>query len=130
MDEFLAEHVWSLAHWPFMAWALVAMMIGQVMKSTVWTRQRAHTKGKLQWLFWWAYKTLPLHPMVGGCLLGLAWQDPEGRGWPWSASMIYFAAAGAMSVWLYQILKGLAKKKGIDLGDLPGTSTPPPPKPK
>lgn len=127
MEAFLEEHVYSLAHWPFLAWAFMAMLIGQVSKTAIWTRARAYEKSKMQWLFWWAYKTLPLHPVVVGALLGLAWRDPEGRGWPWPAAVCYFGAAGAASVWLYQILKGLLKKRGVVLGPLPGESEKPPP---
>jgi hypothetical protein len=41
--------------------------------------------------------------------------------------MGYFALAGAVSVWAYELLKGLAKREGIDL-KLPGVddSTIPP----
>ena len=128
MDEFLTEHVWSLAHWPFMAWAIIAAVIGQVMKSAVWTKKRAHTKGKAQWVWWWGYKTLPLHPIFAGFILGIAWQNPEAAdpAWAWVASSVYFATAGALSVSLYQVVKGLAKKRGVSLGPLPGESKPPP----
>ena len=127
MDDFLTAHVWSLVHWPFMAWAIIAAVIGQVMKTAVWTKSRAHTKGKAQWLWWWGYKSLPLHPMASGFLLGVVWQNPEGAevAWSWIGSAIYFATAGALSVFLYQVVKGLAKKKGVAL-TLPGESKTPP----
>lgn len=125
MDTFLTDHVYSLAHWPFMAWTIIAAAIGQVMKTAVWTKKRAHTKGKAQWLFWWAYKTLPLHPILGGAILGLIWQNPEHAdpAWSWIASVVYFATAGALSVSLYQVVKGIAKKKGFDFSE----KKPPPP---
>jgi hypothetical protein len=125
MEAFLNEHVWSLAHWPFFAAAVVFMIVGQVMKSSVWTRKRAYTKGKMQWLFWWAYKTMPLHPVVGGAITGLVWSKPEASV-EGPAAIFYFAFAGALSVWLYQILKGIAKRRGIELGKLPGQSDAPP----
>ncbi len=127
MDDFLTAHVWSLAHWPFMAWAIIAAVIGQVMKTSIWTRKRAHKKGKVQWLWWWGYKTLPIHPIVAGFLLGLIWLNPETAdpGWAWPAASVYFATAGALSVSLYQVVKGLAKKKGVAL-TLPGESKTPP----
>lgn len=115
MENFLDTHVWSLLHWPFMAWAFFAMAIGQVMKSAVWTKARAHRKGRMQWFWWWGFKTLPIHPAIAGFFLGLIWTNPENADpvWPWIASAMYFGAAGALSVWLYQILKGLLKSRGI-----------------
>ncbi len=128
MDEFLSAHVYSLAHWPFMAWAIIAAVIGQVMKASVWTRKRAYTKAKAQWVWWWGWKTLPLHPIASGFLLGLVWQNPETAdpAWSWIASSFYFATAGALSVSLYQVVKGLAKKRGVSL-TLPGESKAPEP---
>lgn len=119
--------VWNISHWPFYAWAFIAMMIGQVFKSAVWTKTKAHTKGRWQWLFWWGYKTLPLHPIAAGCLLGLVWQNPEQSdpAWPLAASVTYFAAAGALSVTLYQILKGLAKRHGLEFDPVRESGPPP-----
>jgi hypothetical protein len=107
-------------HWPFFAFAVVAMLFNQVIKSSVFTKKRAHEKGRVQWLFWWGWKTLPLHPVTVGFITGSIWRNPEGTEWPLIASMFYFALAGTLSVWLYQIIKGIAKKKGYDLGQLPG----------
>jgi hypothetical protein len=126
MMETIQQYV--LPHWPFFSVAIVLMLVGQVMKSSVWTRKRAHTKGKMQWMWWWMYKTMPIHPVVAGTGIGLLWHNPEGAdpGWPLIAGVMYFALAGTISVWLYQILKGLAKKRGVDLGNLPGQSSAPP----
>lgn len=123
--EYIDDYL--LPHWPFVMTAVIFMLVGQVMKTAVWTKERAHKKGKVQWLFWWAYKTLPLHPVLSGCVVGLAWHNPESSdpAWPIIASCFYFMGAGTLSVWLYQILKGLAKKRGVDLGELPGQSQPP-----
>lgn len=118
-----------IAHWPFAAFAFVMMIVTQVMKSSVFTKARAHKKGKLQWFFWWSYKFLPLQPVGAGFILGAIWRNPEGADpvWPVVASMFYFAVAGGLSVWLYEFIKGLAKKKGYDIS-LPGQT--PIPKPK
>jgi hypothetical protein len=112
----------GLQHWPFFAFALVAMMFNQVIKTSLFTKTRAHTKSKLQWFWWWAWKTLPLHPVILGLITGLIWQNPENAdpGWRWQASMFYFAVAGTCSVWLYQFIKGVAKRKGFVLENLPG----------
>ena len=39
--------------------------------------------------------------------------------------MSYFAMAGGLSTWAYEFLRGLAKKKGVNL-DIPGYSERPP----
>lgn len=128
-------------HWPFIMAAVVFMVIGQVMKGSVFTRGRAYAryldelpnrmsylpgrtrvKHKARWLWWWAYKTLPLHPVITGALLGLVIQEPE-PGIVGTASSLYFAGAGALSVFLYQVIKGFAKRQRIDLPPLPGQST-------
>ena len=132
MDDFLTAHVWSGIHWPFVAWAIIASVIGQVMKTSVWTRKRAHTKGRFQWFWWWGCKTLPLHPIASGVLLGLVWANPEvgDPAWVWPTASVYFATAGALSISLYEVVKGLARKRGVHLGPLPGESkTSPKPKP-
>jgi len=113
-----------LPHWPFFAWLVTAMMIGQVMKTAVWTKERALQKGKAQWVFWWGYKTLAIHPVVSGALVGLAWREPEEGMTKLPASMAYFALAGACSVFAYEMLRGFAKSKGVDL-TMPGESTMP-----
>ncbi len=129
MDDvmgFVNTHI--LQHWPFFSWLLIAMLIGQVVKNTVWTKKNA-IKKRPHWFWWWGRKTMVLHPVLGGALLGLAWQNPEGGVEGITASMAYFAAAGGLSTWAYEGLKGLAKKKGVDL-DIPGitpSSSPPAP---
>lgn len=122
MDLFMEAHIYSLVHWPFFAFAIVAMLVNQVVKSALFTKSRAHTKGKAQWFWWWGYKLLPLQPVLVGAIVGFIWRNPEGAlpPWPWIAPVFYFALAGTLSVWLYQIIKAVAKKKGIELGPLPG----------
>ena len=127
-------------HWPFLTAAVVFMVIGQVMKSAVFTRARAYAqfvdqlpkqvsylpgrareKRKYRKLWWWGYKTLPLHPVVTGALLGLVIPEPE-PGIIGPAASLYFAGAGALSVFLYQVIKSLAKRRDIELPMLPGQS--------
>jgi hypothetical protein len=117
-----------LPHWPFLTTLVIFMMIGQVVKTVVFPRSGHLTRTPL-WLFWWGRKTLPLHPILCGALLGVLWRSPEPGITSLPASIGYFAMAGALSVWAYEFLKGLAKKQGIDLS-LPGvdeTIPPPPP---
>ena len=121
MDQIQQIYDFLIPHWPGLAWTVVAMMIGQVASQRIFTRGMAHQKGKYQWVFWWGRKTLPLHPVAAGFVLGLLWHNPERATppWPHVGSMMYFGFFGGMSTWAYEVLKGLAKQKGVDL-DLPG----------
>lgn len=107
-----------IVHWPFVAALVIFMLVGQVVKTNIFTKT-AHQTKKPAWLFWWGRKTLTLHPILGGMLLGLVWRNPEPGIDTLVECMGYFALSGALSVWAYEFLKGLAKKQGIDL-DLPG----------
>lgn len=122
------QNAWEFIqpHWAGLSWAVMAMIVGQVMKNAVFTKDQAHKKRKSQWFWWWMRKTLALHPVIAGCIVGLVWHDPvEGADWPWIGSVIYFGFFGAISTWLFEVIKGLAKKRGIELNEL-GKSTPPP----
>ncbi len=125
MESFMTEHVYSLVHWPFLAFAFVAMVINQFLKVSLFTKKRAHVKSKVQWFWWWGWKCLPLYPILIGGLVGVFWINPEGADPCWSriASFFYFAVSGAISISLYQVIKGIAKKRGYDIGDLPGNET-------
>jgi hypothetical protein len=103
---------------------VIFMMVGQVVKTNIFTKSQAAKRRKSQWFWWWAFKTLPLHPIAAGLVTGLLWPNPEadvsGIG-----AVFYFMGAGAGSVFAFQVLKGLLKKKGVDL-DVPGESMPAP----
>jgi hypothetical protein len=101
------------------------MVVGQVMKNGIFTKAQAMKQRKSQWFWWWMRKTLPLHPVLMGAILGMLWQDPEGADWPFIGGVLYFAFFGAISTWLYEVLKSLAKSRGIELNEL-GRSQPPP----
>ena len=116
-----------LPHWPFAAWVVISMVIGQVMSKNVFTKT-AHYTQKPVWFWWWGRKTLPLHPIAAGLVMGLIWRNPENGVDTLVESCAYFALAGALSVWGYETLKGFAKEKGIDI-DLPGVDESVPPSP-
>lgn len=123
----------AIAHWPFLAAALIFAMAGQVVKATFFTKAniRKYKKDGPAWLgemLWWGRKTLPMHPVGLGVVMGLVPGMPVGPGIETAAAtVLYFAFAGLCSTWAFSVIKQLAKKKGIDL-DLPGdTSTTPPP---
>jgi hypothetical protein len=102
---------------PFIAWTVLAGVLGQFAKTQLWTRGRAETASRARWFWRWARKTMPLHPVVAGVFLGLAWPGSiEGsyRGGT-LAGAVYFAVAGAVSVWSYEAIKGLARRYGVDV---------------
>lgn len=101
-----------ISHWPFFASALVLAMVMQVWKNTVLTE----AKVKKSKLVAFGHKTLPLHPVVLGSLLGLVPKIPVSPGIEgWSGKMLYFAAAGVLSTWIFKVIQQWAKKKGIEL---------------
>jgi len=129
LDNFVAGLL-TADHWPFWAAAAVFAIVGQFSSLALFTKERAYQKGFWQPVWWWGRESLPLQPILAGVLLGGFWLDPEGRHWTPVASSAYFAFAGAVSLVLWVIAKGAAKKRGIDL-TLPGQSPlPPPPKDK
>jgi hypothetical protein len=115
-----------LPHWPFVAAVLVLMLVGTVSNKRIFTEAEAKVKRRTQWFFWWARKTLPLHPVVSGIVLGIVWKLPEAGVDTLVERAAYFGLAGACSVFAYELLKGLAKKRGLDL-DLPGDTPSKPP---
>jgi hypothetical protein len=117
MDQFLTEHVYSLIHWPFLTLAVVLMFVTQVLKNTVLYPNRISKKSKYQWMYWWSYKTLPLHPLLMGAVIGCLWVNPENSypEWPVINSVFYFMMSGALSVSLYQIIKGVFKRRNINI---------------
>ncbi len=131
LDEFIGAML-TLERWPFWAAVLVFTVVGQFTSKNLFTRERAYAKYAVRWhkhFWWWGRETLMLHPIVSGFLLGSVWRDPEGAGWKLVGSQMYFAVAGAVSLFFWSILKGIAKKRGVAI-TLPGeSSTPPPPLP-
>jgi len=122
----LAELIGSLG-WPWYTAVGVFTIVGQFTSLKVFTRDRAYDKDQAKWaqhVMWWGRETLMLHPIAAGIVLGLIWVDPDGTGLSIAASAGYFAGAGVASLFAYMVLKGYAKKKGIEL-QLPGTSVVP-----
>lgn len=133
MDQ-LSEALWGLLagalspeHWPFFAVCLILTVLGQVASTRVFTREQAYLfrgKGRGAWLhgfFWWGRETLPAHPIAAGLVLALLWRDPEGQGWAWIVSAVYWTFCGATSLFAWIAVKAWAKHKGVLL-TLPGDS--------
>lgn len=118
-----------IPHWPFIVMCLAAALVVQVFKGAVWTAKRAEGKGAKAGFFWWMRKTLPLHPVVACALIGLIPGLPLSQGMEYTVAtaVLYYGAAGLMSTWAFNVVKGLAKKKGLDL-QIPGETPTPTPK--
>lgn len=99
------------ANWSFIAVAFILGLVGEVIKSAV----IGNDKEKAQQVAWkaWFIRTLPLHPVVAGALLGLFLSalipDAIATGGVIS-SVLYFAAAGGLSTWFYMTLRSIAPK--------------------
>ena len=103
---------------PIVGWIILSNLVGQFMKTLVFTRQRAAAAGKLRWLWRWGRRTLPLHPAAAGCLLGLLWPGTIEGDYSGGTltGVLYFTVGGALSVWAFEVVKGVVKKyQGIDL---------------
>jgi len=110
-------------HYPLLVFALTAAFVVQVFKSAVWTAKRADGQGTRAGFFWWMRKTLPVHPVVAGALFGLVPGLPVSPDVPETvaAHAVYYAGAGILSTWGFAIVKGVAKRKGIDIS-IPGAN--------
>lgn len=127
-DTFM-NAMFTLERWPFWSVTLIFAFVGRFTSESVFTHARAYTKWPKAWqrhLWWWGRETLSLHPILTGFALGLVWTDPENAQWSRIGSAMYFAAAGAVSLFFWSIAKGVARKKGLTL-TLPGDSSNPPP---
>jgi hypothetical protein len=123
------EFVWP--HWPGLMWMFIAALFVQIEKGAIFTKYRAHKKARFQSFWWWGRKLMASHGALLGLVVGIFWQNPENAdpAWPWMASLVYFAFFGGTSVFLFEAIKGWAKKRGIKIGGLPGIedlATPPP----
>jgi hypothetical protein len=96
-------------YWPLAVVTFSLMLVGKV-SAAVFHRGRAN------WM-WWGHKTLTLQPLVWGTLTGLVFELMP------NTSVLAGIGCGVASVFMYQVLKGLLKQRGIDL-DLPGLDGP------
>lgn len=114
-----------LPHWPFVVMAFVLGGIGGVMKTQVWTKERAARSR----FFWWMRALLPLHAPGAGALfavvaelMGGAPVSPGVEGM--FAAILYHAGAGMASSHVYSAFRYFLKARGIVSAP---TSMPPPP---
>jgi hypothetical protein len=120
------------AHWPFVVAALIFSGFSQVLKASVYSARniRDYNGTTMGHVLWWGRKTLPIQPVLVGCLFGFIPGMPVAPevGGTIAARVLYFAGAGICSTWVFSVLKGIAKSRGIDLDDLLIAETVPPPK--
>lgn len=101
------EKVFSTIYlnWPFAAVAIILAVVGEVVKSLVIGNKKKEGLSGARLVF---SKTMPIHPVLAGGLLGLTLSAtvPEelASGGPVS-SILYFALAGACSTWFYNSVK-------------------------
>lgn len=113
MEELSALFLKAKPHWPFLAACVIFYAIGEVMKKTV-TKEMAKKK---KWA-WYFRRTLPLHPMLGGIVVGLIPGMPASAGVETIAGKcLYFALAGATCSWVVNTAKQWAKGKGLPVGE-------------
>ena len=118
MDELISLFATQiLPHWPFVSVTLILTIIGQFTSKSLFTKERAYLKGPYSFFWWWGRETLSLHPLVTGLFIGFLWSNPEDADPAWKpiASYFYFAGAGVVSLFAWAILRGILRKKGIDL---------------
>ena len=113
-------------HWPFFAWLAIAAIVGRFMSREVFTKERA----LYRWpqAFWtWGRRTLPLHPMVAGVVVGLFYREPPALQTSRFPAWLYFGAAGALAPYLYDVVRCWARKRGFEFTELDTSSTTAPP---
>lgn len=124
MDDIFEWFKAALAdHWPFFAIAFILGQIGAIAKKRVWTKERAALPGRKGRFFWWSRALLPIHAPAAGTLLGVVGYNALGDALPISPGIVgagnvvlYYAAAGAVSAWFYNILRHIAKSRGLKDG--------------
>jgi hypothetical protein len=115
---------------PFVIWAVLAFIIGQLVKAYLWTKKRANTPGKLQWFWRMMRRTRVVHPAAVGVVIGYFWPGEIEPGYMGGEiqGMMYFCGAGIMTTFGYHMIKEVAAKKyNIKLPDkIPDLASIPP----
>lgn len=116
-----------LPHWGFVAYALVAAFLGELCKRRWFTREHALTSE-------WAHRlrrTLPLHPVLLGGLLGYLPGMPAGPGVVGgTARSLYFALSGVLSTFLYDVVVQWLRDRGLPASPLESSLPAPAPIPQ
>lgn len=98
-----------LPYWSWLASVAIFALVGQVLKRKILVPQLARRSR----LGLWAQRTLPLHPVLAGVVLGLVPEVPvadfvHGR----FGASLYFGSAGVASTFVYDVVRTWAKARG------------------
>lgn len=109
------------SHIPFFATFGACVVLGAVLSDRVFTVQAAtRPDGRRGGPYHWLRELLPVALLLGAGLLGIAWPDPEQRGWDTPFSVAYFVLAAVAALPSISIARGLGYRVR-----LPGDSIPP-----
>lgn len=99
-----------LSHWPLLVVAFILGVIGDVMKRLVIPKGNPPVLKGWRGVF---RVTLPLHPVLAGAALGLlaGMPCPENFCTNATSRMLYFAAAGVFSSYVYGFAKHVARER-------------------
>ena len=103
-----------VAHAPFIAAALLLATFGQFFKGTVFTKHNVSgAKSSLvRRLLIWGRKSMPIHPVIIGVMIGHIPNMPLSEGMEHSMiiSIMYYGSAGVVSTWVYDVIKNALKR--------------------
>ncbi len=106
----LVEHV--LVHWPFISGITFFYITGVFMKAQVWTKERAFTPGKMRNFFHFMRRTMAMHPVITGALIGCIPAVPVSPGIEGFASdVLYWSSSGLCSSFAFHAFASFVKKK-------------------
>ena len=99
-----------LAHWPFFVVSLLLGVTGAVVRRAVILPTDLHPTRGWRGLY---YVTMPLHPAAVGGLLGTiaSMPCPEAICTDTTSRVLYYAAAGMLSSYVYAAVKHIAKAR-------------------
>lgn len=104
MEEFLKY----LVHWPFIAFMVIIWVVAQTMKTRILTAELA---AKNKFIFWFR-RIFPLILLALGVLTGSLWPGETSPGISAvTHKIMYFTAASAASIVVFNSLKTWIKKK-------------------
>lgn len=111
-----------LPYLSFLAVSFLCYLCTGVAKGAVWTADNMQKGKKLWWFFWWGRKSVPMHPVVAGAVIGAILNAVGGVPQPsWvsgtTGTIFYYGTAGMLSTWIFDVIKAFARRYGIVLKD-------------
>lgn len=101
-------------YWGWLSTVVILALIGETLKRHVFTADLIEVSRIARW---WR-RTMPIHPVVGGMLIGLVPgvplpDDVSGT----VQAVLYYGAAGAFSVWAYDVARTAEKYARLEVSD-------------